>query len=342
MRKTLAEIAQIVEGEVIGDGNLIITGLCGIKEGKEGDLTFLADAKYFNLAERTKASAILTPRTFSVRGKSIIRTDDPKMAFAKVVSIFSEKNRHFPGIHRTAAIAKGVTLGKDVSVGPYVTIEENAAIGDQSIIYSGTFIGHNTVIGTHCIIYPNVAIREKIFIGNNVIIHSGAVIGSDGFGFAYVNGVHEKIPQLGNVVIGNNVEIGANVTIDRARFGKTVIEQGTKIDNLVHVGHNVSIGEHCIIIAQVGISGSVKIGKNVILTGQVGVTGHLTIGDGAIVTSQSAVTKSVAPFTTVSGSPAKPQSSAQKVNACLQRLPKYVAAIRELSEKTKNLESQMN
>lgn len=342
MRKTLTEIAQIVEGEIVGDGDLVVTGLCGIKEGKVGDLTFLSDPKYISLAGKTKASAILTSRNISVRGKSIIRTDDPAKAFAKVVSLLADKNRHFQGIHKTATIAKGVSLGKNVAIGPYVVIDGNAAIGDHCIIYSGTFIGHDTTIGNHCLVYPNVSIREKVIIGDHVIIHGGAVIGSDGFGFTSVNGVHEKIQQLGNVVIEDHVEIGANVTIDRARFGKTLIENGTKIDNLVHVGHNVHIEENCIILAQVGISGSVHIGKNVILTGQVGVTGHLTIGDGAIVTSQSAVTKSVLPRTTVSGSPAKPQMTAQKVNACLQLLPKYVATIRELNQRTRDLETQLN
>ncbi len=341
--KTLGEIARLVDGEVVGDDSLVITGLCGIREAKKGDLTFVENPKYFPLARKTKASAIITSRDISQLEKPIIRTDNPSLAFAKVVSlIYDDSALNFKGIHPTALIAQDARIGKDVYIGPYVVIESQAKVGDNTVIHSGTYVGRQTIIGQQCLIYPNITIRERITIGNRVVIHCGAVIGSDGFGFTNVQGAHEKVPQIGTVVIEDDVEIGANVTIDRARFDKTFIGRGTKIDNLVQVGHNVIIGENCIIVAQVGISGSVTIGKGVILAGQAGIVGHLTIGEGVVVASQSAVTKSVPPFTKVWGCPAKPHDIAKRVNASLQRLPHYVKTIQELKERIESLEARLN
>lgn len=343
MRKTLDEIAHLVSGEVVGDGKILITGLCDIKEGNAGDLTFVSNPKYFSFVETTKASAIITPRDFKVKGKSIIRTDNPSLAFAKITSlILGEETKHIQGVHQTAIVAEDAEIGINVAIGPYAVIESKAKIGDGSIINGGCYIGHESTVGKNCLLYSRVNIREKVSIGNRVIIHSGAIIGSDGFGFNQINGVHEKIPQIGIVVIEDDVEIGANVTIDRARLDKTLIGHGTKIDNLVHIAHNVTIGENCLIIAQVGIAGSVKVGKNVILAGQAGIAPHVTIGDGVVVTSQSGVTKSIPPHTTVYGYPAKPERIAKKVNAHLQRLPKYVDTIRDLKKKIEGLESKVN
>jgi UDP-3-O-[3-hydroxymyristoyl] glucosamine N-acyltransferase len=232
-------------------------------------------------------------------------------------------------------------LGKDVAIGPYVVVEDNVSIGDKSIIYAGCFIGHHTRIGRDTFIYPHVSIRERISIGNRVIIHCGTVIGSDGFGFATIKGLHHKIPQIGTVQIGDDVEIGANVTIDRARFDKTVIGNGTKIDNLVQIAHNVIIGENSIIVAQAGISGSTTIGKGVTLAGQAGLVGHITIGDGAVVAAQAGVTKSVPPNVTVSGYPARQHDAAKKVNACVQNLPKLYAKVEELKKKIEELEARL-
>lgn len=343
MRKTLAEIAKLVDGEVVGDGKLVITGLRGIKEASKGDLTFVENPKYVPLLAKTKASAILTSRTLEVKDKTVIRTDNPSLAFAKVASLLSTDNTpHIKGIHKTAVIDKSAKLGKNVIVGPYAVIEDNVKIGENTVIHSGCFIGHHTVIGKDGLIYPRVTVRERIEIGDRVIIHSGSVIGSDGFGYVNVNGVHEKIPQIGTVTVEDDVEIGANVTVDRARFDRTFIGRGTKIDNLVQIAHNVTIGENCIIIAQVGISGSVTIEKNAILAGQAGVVGHLTIGEGAIISAQAGVTKSVPPNTQVWGYPARPYADAVKVNACLQRLPTYVDTIHELKKRLDALESKLN
>ncbi len=342
MKFTLKEIAEIVGGELVGDPNIVITGISGIKEAKEGDITFLANPKYYSLMKTTKASAIITSKDVKNSSKPIIRTNNPSWAFAKVVSLVAPKDvMHPQGIHPTAIISPSARLGRDVAVGAYTIIEDEVDIGEGTIIYGGCYIGHHTRIGKKCLIYPNVSIRERIEIGNRVIIHSGAVIGSDGFGFATVRGVQEKIPQIGTVVIGDDVEIGANVTIDRARFDKTVIGKGTKIDNLVQIAHNVIIGENCIIVAQAGISGSTTLGKNVILAGQAGLVGHIHIGDGAIVAAQAGVTKSVPPNTKVSGYPAKPHDVAKRVNACVQRLPQLYKKVKELEKKIEELQEKL-
>jgi len=341
MRKTLKEIAQFLEGEVVGDENVIITGVCGIKEAQPGDITFLANPKYVSLLEATHASAVITSRDIKPTSKPIIRTENPSLAFAKMVSLVEPQDiKHPKGIHPTAIIGKDVALGKNVSLGPYTVIEDKVSLGDNTIIYSACYIGYNTKVGNNTLIYANVSIREQVVIGDRVIIHSGTVIGSDGFGFATLDGIHHKIPQIGTVVIEDDVEIGANVTIDRARFDKTVIGKGTKIDNLVQIAHNVVIGENSIIIAQAGISGSTVIGKGVTLAGQAGLVGHITIGDGAVVAAQAGVTKSVPANTLVSGYPAKPHNIARRINACVQNLPKLYDTVALLKKKIKELESR--
>ena len=341
MQKTLGEIADIVNGEIIGDANLVITGICGIKEAQEGDLTFLANSKYGPLVDKTKASAVLVDRRTHV-SKPAIRTDNPSLAFAKVASlVVGDEVFYCQGIHSTAVIGKDTNLAQGINVGPYAVIEDQVSVGEGAMIGAGCFIGHKTTVGKGCLIYPHTTIRERVQIGNRVIIHSGTVIGSDGFGFVDVQGAHEKIPQIGTVVIEDDVEIGANVTIDRARFDKTFIGRGTKIDNLVQIAHNVQIGENCIIVAQVGISGSSKVEKNAILAGQVGVVGHLTIGEGAIIAAQSGVSKSIPPHTKVFGSPAKPHALALRVNACIQKLPEYVKTIQGLQKRIEILESSL-
>ena len=343
LNKSLREVAQIVDGRIVGDENLVIRGLCGIKEAREGDLTFLANSKYSPLAETTKASAIITSKDITISGKTVLQTNDPSLAFAKIVSVvYDDQTQPLKGIHPTAIIADDATIGKNVYIGPYVVIENRASVGDNTVIHSGTYIGRRAILGKGCLVYPNATLRERIFIGDRVIIHSGTVIGADGFGFADVAGAHEKIPQIGTVVIEDDVEIGANVTIDRARFDKTKIGRGTKIDNLVQIAHNVLIGENCIVVAQTGISGSVIVEKGAILAGQSGIAGHLTIGEGAVVAAQAGVTKSVPAHTKVSGYPAKPHEMAKRVNASLQRLPQYIKTINELKKKIEALEEKIN
>jgi UDP-3-O-[3-hydroxymyristoyl] glucosamine N-acyltransferase len=342
LKKSLKEIAKLIDGEIIGDADITISGVCGINEANAGDITFLANPKYLHLMDQTQASAIITSREVTSAPKPIIRVANPSLAFAKLMSLVNPQDRVKPkGIHSTAIIPKSVKLAKDVAIGAYVVIEDNVDIGQRSIIYAGCFVGQNTKIGKDCLIYPNVTIREAVSIGNEVVINSGTVIGSDGFGFATVEGVHQRIPQVGTVIIEDCVEIGSNVTIDRARFDKTIIGKGTKIDNLVQIAHNVVIGENSIIISQAGISGSTKIGKNVILAGQAGLVGHIEVGDGAVVAAQAGVTKSIPAGTKVSGYPAKPHDQAKRVNACVQRLPKLYEKVAALEKQIEDLNKQI-
>jgi len=344
MRKTLKEIALEIGGEVVGDESIVITGVSSIKEAAIGDITFLSNPKYAPLLETTCASAVITSRDIAAPAskKAIIRTENPSLAFSKVISfILPETLKHPKGIHPSAIVSKNAKLANDVALGAYTVVEEGAKIGQGSIIYPSCYIGQDVEIGAGTLIYPNVSIRERTVIGSRVIIHSGTVLGSDGFGFVTVEGKHRKIPQVGIVEISDDVEIGANVTIDRARFDKTFIGRGTKIDNLVHIAHNVIVGENCFIVAQVGISGSTVIGNNVILAGQAGLVGHINIGDNAIVTAQSGVSKSVPANTTVSGYPARPFMYQQRVNACIQNLPKLSGLLKELKLRIEELEKKI-
>lgn len=342
MRKTLNEIAKLIDGKVIGNGDILITGANGIKEAVEGEITFLANSKYSPLMDKTRASAIITSADAPKAAKPVILTQNPSLAFAKIISMLTvDEVKHPAMIDHTVVMGKNVSLGKDAAIGPYTVIGDDVVIGDNAVIYSGCYIGHHTKIGDKALIYAHVSIRERVSIGNGVIIHSGTVIGSDGFGFVTIEGQHHKIPQVGTVEIGDNVEIGANVTVDRARFGKTVIGSGTKIDNLVQIGHNVVIGENCLIVAQVGISGSTTVGNNVILGGQAGLVGHISVGDNAIVTAQSGVAKSVPAGMMVSGYPARPFMTTQRVNAGAQNLPKLFDLVKELKSKIQELEARL-
>ncbi|MDD5669477.1 MAG: UDP-3-O-(3-hydroxymyristoyl)glucosamine N-acyltransferase [Candidatus Omnitrophica bacterium] len=343
MPRTLKEIAAFVGGEVIGDESVIISGVAGIQDAEKGDITFLSNPKYLPFLDRTHASAVITSHDVTSSVKPLIRTDNPSLAFTKIVSLLVPYDVVHPkGIHPTAIVGKNVTLGSDVVLGPYVVIGDNAVIKDKTIIYNGCSVGYRTTIGSNTVLYPHVTVREQVTIGDRVVIHSGSVIGSFGFGFVTVNGEHRRIPQVGTVIIEDDVEIGSCVTIDRARFDKTSIGKGTKIDNLVHIAHNVNIGKNCFIVAQVGVSGSTKIGDNVILAGQAGLVGHIEIGDNAIVMAQSGVNKSVPANTTVWGYPAKPDKTAKRVNACVQNLPKLFDGVSELRKKVEELEAKLN
>ncbi|RKY32797.1 MAG: UDP-3-O-(3-hydroxymyristoyl)glucosamine N-acyltransferase [Candidatus Omnitrophota bacterium] len=339
MRKTLKEIASYVEGEVIGDQGLVITGISGIEEAGEGDITFVANPKYIPMIEKTCASAVITSRDVKKASKPIIRTDNPSLAFAKVISLVKPtKKIHPQGVDPSAVLGKDVALGENVAIGAHTVIADKVSIGDNSVIYAGCFIGEATRIGSNTLIHANVSIREETTIGSNVVIDSGTVIGSDGFGFITIEGKHQRIPQVGVVIIEDDVEIGSNVCIDRARFDRTVIGRGTKIDNLVHIAHNVIIGPDSLVVAQVGISGSTKIGKGVTLAGQAGLVGHISVGDNAIVMAQSGVNKSIPAETAVWGYPAKAVNIARRVNACVQNLPRLFQTVTGLKKKIEELE----
>ncbi len=343
MNKTLAEIAQLIGGQVKGDASIRIAGLSGIKEAKSGDLTFLANNKYAALLETTHASAVIVADGIDTGKLAAICVANPSLCFSKLAEDFLRSTvPTITGIHATAIIGKDVRLNPNVAIGPYVVIEDNVVIGDNTIINAFSFIGHGTKIGKDGLIYPHVTIRERNRVGDRVIIHSGTVIGSDGFGFANVSGVNVKIPQVGIVQIEDDVEIGANVAIDRARFDKTVIGKGTKIDNLVQIAHNVRVGQNCVIVSQTGISGSTTLEDNVTLAGQVGVVGHITIGKNSIVASKSGVPNSIPPDSVYWGFPAKPIAQAKRTNAMVQRLPHYVEIILDLKKRVAELEAKNN
>ncbi|MCA9400475.1 MAG: UDP-3-O-(3-hydroxymyristoyl)glucosamine N-acyltransferase [Candidatus Omnitrophica bacterium] len=339
MQIAVDEIAKLINGKVVGDADLIISGINSIDQAQPGQLTFIGNSKYLPQIQTTKASALIVSRDIEASDKTLIYVENPSLAFSKVASWFFKLSiPPIRGIHPTAVIGDLVKLGKAVAIGPHAVIENGVSIGDHTVIHAGAYVGHNVEIGHDCVIHPNVTICHHSILKNGIIIHSGSVIGSDGFGFEQVDGAHEKIPQIGIVYIDNHVEIGSNVTVDRARFDKTFIGEGTKIDNLVQIAHNVQIGKHCIIVSQVGISGSCVIGDYAILAGQAGVAGHLTIGEKSIVAAQAGVTKSIPPQSMVSGYPAKPHQHAKKVNACLQRLPDYINQLKHIQKQIEKLQ----
>lgn len=338
----LLKIAEVIGGEVVGDGSIEITGLAKIQEAEAGDLTFLSNPKYAKFLKETKASAVIVPpETEQQEGLSLIRMKNPYFGFLKSVELFyPPKQLIEKGIHESAIIGEGTHVGENISIGPYVVIGKQCHIGPNTVLMPGVVVGDNVLIGEDCLIHANVSIRGEVAIGNRVIIHDGTVIGSDGFGFALENGVYYKIPQVGTVVIEDDVEIGANVTIDRASIGETRIKKGAKLDNLIQIAHNCTVGENTVIAAQTGISGSTQIGAGVRIGGQVGFAGHLHVGDGAAVAAQSGVSKSVPPGMMVFGYPARPHNEELRIQAARQKLPELLKIIKELKEKIEKLEEE--
>lgn len=343
MVKKLSEICELVGGELFGDGDIEIHSVAGIREAQKGQITFVANSRYLSEIEKTQASAIIVCGGLSCNGIPTIQVRNPYLAWAKIVDDFAPKsNDKIKGIHPTAIIGENVKLGKDVSIQAYSFIGDNVQIGDETIISPFVYIGNNSSIGTKSLIYPNVTIREEVTIGNNVIIHSGTIIGSDGFGYASDRVMHHKIPQIGAVVIEDDVELGANVTVDRASTGKTVVGKGTKVDNLVQIAHNVVIGENCLIVAQVGISGSTEIGNRVVLGGQVGIVGHVKVGDEAQIAAKSGVSKNVPSGATIwSGVPIMPHRKDLKIQALTNKLPEIMDQIDGMTKRIQALEREL-
>lgn len=332
---SLKEIADLVGGELVGDPSVAISGVAGIKEAGKGEITFLSNVKYIPYLDQTRASAVITFKDTVSVNKPLIRTSNPSQAFTKVVSVLRPftGSRATGSIHPTAVVHPGAKLGQKVSVGPYAVIEEGVNIGEECILEAHTFIGAGCRLGRQVHLYPMVTIREETEIGDRVIIHSGTVIGSDGFGYETIDGRHVKIPQTGTVLIEDDVEIGANVCIDRGRFQKTTIRRGVKIDNLVQIAHNVIIGENSLVISQAGISGSSELGKNVIVAGQAGIVGHVTLGDETIVGAGAGVTKSWPSKSVILGSPAKAIAEQKKLFVFISRLPDLFKEFAELKKK---------
>ena len=282
MKMTLEEISQIINGELVGDGSLIITAVTNINDAKSSDITFAVEP-HLEEAKNSIAGAIIVPQNVEGFTQPIIKVDNPRVAFMQLLLLFSPKVKIIREVHDTAVVGENVKIGKNVAIMPHVVIADNVEIGDNTVIYPHTYIGENCSIGDNSTIYPNVTIREQSKVGNEVIIHSNTVVGSDGFGFVTQKGKHNKVPQVGNVVIEDNVEIGANVALDRATTGNTIIKSGTKIDNFVHIAHNVIVGENCLVVAQTGIAGSTIVGNNVTFAGQLVIIQYLRQGQHLLV-----------------------------------------------------------
>jgi UDP-3-O-[3-hydroxymyristoyl] glucosamine N-acyltransferase len=340
-KMNLGEVARYLNGELSGDATIRITGVAAIEDAQAGDLTFLVNPKYIPFLRTTSASAVIVGQKTEIPKTTIplIKHLNPYMAFARALELFKGVCPDYPqGIHPTSVLGKDLVVESGVHIGPHVVVEDGTKIGQNSTILAGCFIGADSEIGEKSLIYPNVTIRENVRIGKKVIIHSGAVIGSDGFGFAREGIKHYKIPQVGGVVIEDDVEIGANVTVDRATLGMTRIGRGTKIDNLVQIAHNVNIGENCIIAGQVGISGSTQIGDGSMIGGQVGMVGHIKIGKRVIVGAQSGVTKDVPEGTTIFGYPAREIHKTKRIEAHLSRLDLYVERLKEVEQTLKKIQ----
>jgi UDP-3-O-[3-hydroxymyristoyl] glucosamine N-acyltransferase len=324
MQISVTDLAARIGGTVEGNGTLPLAGIASIPRAKSSDVTFVGSTKHCAAAEASAAGAIIVPRNGPASGKPLIRVDNPKSALARALAVFHPPRRYPATIHPTAQLGADVKLGNDLFIGEYAVVRDGAMIGDRTVIEAGCFVGEGAVLGADCLLYPGVKLYHAVKIGRGVIIHAGAVIGSDGFGYAQERGQHVKIPQIGDVIIGDDVEIGANTTIDRAMIDSTIIHRGTKIDNLVQIAHDVTIGECSIIVAQVGIAGSCEIGRNVTLAGQVGVGDHRNIGDNAVVGGGAGVTDDLPADSVVWGTPAQPMLQYKRQLVALRRLPKVL------------------
>jgi len=342
MELTVEQIAQLVGGRVQGNASQVIRGAAGLQEATSQDIAFLKDAsntKVINDFGETKAGAVIVPTGTPKNGKTLVEVENPLAAFAKVLGLISEEKTHRPaGVHPQASVAKSAKIGKNVSIGPFCIVEDEAQIDDDCCLMGQVYVGRRSRLGGGSTLYPHVVVREEVTIGSRCIIHAGAVIGSDGYGFYFSQGRHNKIPQVGTVVVEDDVEIGSCSTIDRATTGATRIGRGTKIDNLVQVAHNVQVGPHCLLVAQVGIGGSTRIGTGVVLAGQVGVADHVTIGDGAQVGAQSGLKEDVPDKAVLFGSPAQPFQDTVRQMLLIRRLPELFKQVKELKEKFGNHE----
>jgi UDP-3-O-[3-hydroxymyristoyl] glucosamine N-acyltransferase len=338
----LSELADRLGCRLEGDGSLEIHRVAGLEQAGSGDLTFFANSRYAPALRRTRATAVILGEDAPQAACAMLRTSDPYLAFANALSLFVSVSRPAPGIDPLSHIAPDATLGRDVSVGPFSSVGRGSRIGDRTVIYPNVCIGEGTVIGDDCVIHSHAAIRERIVLGNRVVIQNGAVIGGDGYGFVRrSDGTHQKIPQTSGVIIEDDVEIGANTAIDRPAIGETRIQAGAKIDNLVQIGHGVSIGRNALLAAQVGIAGSTTVGDGAMLGGQVGVAGHVSIGKNAAAVGQSGITNSIPDGAFVSGYPAIDNREWLKSSAIYRKLPALRKKVIDLEQRILELEAEL-
>lgn len=343
MKILIKDAADLVGGSIIGNPDAVIVNVAKIDEADQGDLTFLYHPSYVKYLDNTKASTILIKDDIERKRDDLnyIVVENPQAALQKILEKFFTTKIELTGIHPSACIDDSVQLGENVAIGANVVIGKGCKISSNTKIMHNSVVLQNVLIGNNTLIYPNVSIREDCVIGDNVIIHPSTVIGSDGFGFTPdESGVYHKIPQIGNVIIENNVELGSNVSVDRASMGSTIIKKGAKIDNLVQIAHNVVIGENTVISAQSGISGSTKVGKNCMFGGQVGTVGHIEIADGTIIGAQSGVARAITKGGKYFGSPARDLGFTMRLEAHFRQLPEYAQRIRDLEKKIEALEKE--
>jgi len=333
MTYTAADIAKHVQGEVLGDGTVPLAGFAPADTARPGDLTFAENEDYLRRAEQSAASAILVSAGFTSTRKVLIRVRNPRVAFANVLLLFFPERKFAPGIHPSAVVAGSAQVDPTAHVGPLCVIDERAKLGPRCVLEAGDYIGPDCQLAEDVRLFPGVTLSAHTQVGARVRIHSGAVVGADGFGYVFDQGRHLKVPQIGHVILEDDVEIGANTCIDRGALGPTVIGRGTKIDNLVQIGHNVMVGEHCILCGQGGVSGSTKIGNYTTLAGQVGLAGHLSIGSQVTIAAQSGVMHDIPNGQKWFGTPAQPDRMMKRIFLALQRLPELLKRVSELEKR---------
>jgi UDP-3-O-[3-hydroxymyristoyl] glucosamine N-acyltransferase len=330
---TTAQIAKLLGGEVVGDSNATLKSFAPAESAQSGDLTFAENEEYFARAEQSAATAVIAGKKFSSAKKILIHVPNARVAFAKAVALFFPEPQFAAGIHPTAVIAATAQIDSSAHIGPHCVVGERVKIGARSVLQAGNFVGDDSRLGDDVNLFPNVTIYPRGQIGSRVRIHASSVIGSDGYGYVQDGGIHRKVPQIGKVIIGDDVEIGAGVTIDRGALGSTVIGRGTKIDNLVQIAHNVEIGEHCLLCAQVGIAGSTKVGNYVVMGGQVGIASHLQIGNQVTIASRAGVMHNIPDGEKWLGVPAQPDKQAKRILIAIQHLPELLKRVADLEKK---------
>ena len=330
----VADLASRLGAEVVGDGDREISGVHSLELAGEDHLSFLHNPKYVEQARISEAGTILVADAALLPGRDLLVCPEPYLALARALELFYPSERPDPGVHPSAVVANDAEIGAGASVGPLAVVGDGSRIGERSVVGPGCVLGRGVEVGTDCRLHPKVVIEDRCRVGDRCILHSGVIIGADGFGFATVDGVHHKVPQIGVVVLEDDVELGANACVDRAALGETRVGRGTKVDNLVQIAHNVHVGEHCLLVAQVGIYGSTRIGLHAVFAGQSGCSGHLTIGDGVVLAARAVAIKDLPDGAFVSGYPARPHREWLRANANLQRLD-------ELRRRVKELESRL-
>ncbi len=334
---TLGELADRLDGTVVGDRKRVVRRVRPLDEAGPEDLSFLHNPRYEQQARVSRAGAVVVADPAALPGRDLLVFDQPYLALARLLALLHPALPPEPGVHPSAIVAGDASLGEGVSLGPQAVIGAGTRVGDGTVIGAGCVLGREVEVGAGCFLHPNVTVEDRCTVGDRCILHAGVVIGSDGFGFATVGGVHHKVPQVGVVVVEDDVELGANVCVDRATLGETRIGRGTKVDNLVQIAHNVRVGEGSILVSQVGIAGSTKLGHHVVMAGQSGVAGHLEIGDGAQIAAKAAVFKSVPAGELYSGVPARPHREWMRSHAAVARLDRLRDRVRELERRLEEL-----